>query len=197
VAVVGGDGRIVAHNKALAGMFPTPLGLVGRHPLETGMGLAVQEAVAAALAGPADQADGEGRGECGGPDAPIPLRLEGGRHVEVARVVFLDHKARPRLILVFRDVSAERRAADILRSFVIDASHRLRTPLTSIKGYAETLLDNPPQDPGAGRGLLAVILKNANAMSSVVTDLLSRASTQCDEARPEGPERKDGEQGGA
>jgi two-component system phosphate regulon sensor histidine kinase PhoR len=195
VAVIGPDGKILAHNHALAGMFPTSLGLVGRHPLETGMDLAIQEAVTAELLGPAENAGEGGEGAGDGTPEPLSMRLPGGRHVEVALVPFLDHKSRPRLILVFHDVSAERRAADILRSFVIDASHRLRTPLTSIKGYAETLLDNPPQDPEAGRSLMSIILKNADVMGKVVTDLLSRASTQCEDRRPERPgrpERKGG-----
>jgi two-component system phosphate regulon sensor histidine kinase PhoR len=50
-------------------------------------------------------------------------------------------------------------------------SHELKTPLTSISGYAETLLSDQP-DPQTARGFLATILGNARRMQRLVDDLL-------------------------
>jgi two-component system phosphate regulon sensor histidine kinase PhoR len=44
-------------------------------------------------------------------------------------------------VMVFLDVSALRRLEDVRRDFVANASHELKTPLTAIRGFAETLLD--------------------------------------------------------
>jgi signal transduction histidine kinase len=57
------------------------------------------------------------------------------------------------------------------RDFVANVSHELKTPLTVVRGYAETLLgDEPPQD--VRRGFLTSILANATRMQRLVDDLL-------------------------
>jgi two-component system phosphate regulon sensor histidine kinase PhoR len=58
------------------------------------------------------------------------------------------------------------------RDFVANVSHELKTPLTAIRGYAETLTDAPPGDPIQAKAFLETIHRNAERLSLLVEDLL-------------------------
>ena len=74
-------------------------------------------------------------------------------------------------LLVLHDVSELRRLEMVRRDFVANVSHELKTPLTSISGYAETLAGERP-DPETTQRFLTVILSNARRMQRLVDDLL-------------------------
>ena len=74
-------------------------------------------------------------------------------------------------VLVLHDLTELRRLETVRRDFVANVSHELKTPLTSISGYAETLLTDTP-DPATGREFLKIILSNAHRMQRLVDDLL-------------------------
>jgi two-component system phosphate regulon sensor histidine kinase PhoR len=81
-------------------------------------------------------------------------------------------------VLVLHDLTALRHLEAVRRDFVANVSHELKTPLTSISGYSETLLtDQPDQD--TARRFLEIILANARRMQHLVDDLLdlSRAES--------------------
>ncbi|MDB4908647.1 MAG: phoR [Gemmatimonadetes bacterium] len=74
-------------------------------------------------------------------------------------------------VLAFLDVTAQRRLEIVRRDFVANVSHELKTPLTVIRGFAETLTD--PELPVAERTAFAAsMLSNAQRMQRVVDDLL-------------------------
>lgn len=74
-------------------------------------------------------------------------------------------------VLVFLDVTELRRLESVRRDFVANASHELKTPLTAIRGYSETLLD--PELPPALREQFATAVKtNADRLQRIVDDLL-------------------------
>jgi two-component system phosphate regulon sensor histidine kinase PhoR len=74
-------------------------------------------------------------------------------------------------VMVFLDVSQLRRLEDVRRDFVANASHELKTPLTAIRGYSETLLD--PELPPELRSRFAGTVKdNAERLQRIVDDLL-------------------------
>ena len=74
-------------------------------------------------------------------------------------------------VLVLHDLTEVRRLEAVRRDFVANVSHELKTPLTSISGYAETLLaDNT--DAETTHRFLATILSNARRMQRLVDDLL-------------------------
>ena len=129
-----------------------------------------------------------------GPDAPLPelqqlfrartareiVRLVGeGAPVEGEEVGIdgrtLVVSARPLpsggAILVLHDQTEVRRLESVRRDFVANVSHELKTPLTSISGYAETLLAERP-DAATERQFLETILANARRMQRLVDDLL-------------------------
>jgi two-component system, OmpR family, phosphate regulon sensor histidine kinase PhoR len=74
-------------------------------------------------------------------------------------------------LLVFRDVTELRRLEAVRRDFVANVSHELKTPLTSIAGYAETLAAEE-SDPTQASKFASTILSNAQRMQRLVDDLL-------------------------
>jgi len=96
------------------------------------------------------------------------------RRLEVDSRVFLVN-ARPLpnggAVLVLHDLTEIRRLEAVRRDFVANVSHELKTPLTSISGYAETLLGDAT-DPATTAHFLRTILSNARRMQRLVDDLL-------------------------
>lgn len=81
--------------------------------------------------------------------------------------------ARIGTLVVLRDISQVRRLERVRQEFVSNVSHELRTPITSIIGFAETLLDSQaPYDPATAERFLKIIRRQAGHLQSVVTDLL-------------------------
>jgi two-component system phosphate regulon sensor histidine kinase PhoR len=74
-------------------------------------------------------------------------------------------------VLVIHDLTEMRRLEAVRRDFVANVSHELKTPLTSISGYAETLMTDRP-DRETTRQFLGRILGNARRMQELVDDLL-------------------------
>ncbi|MCY8418793.1 sensory box histidine kinase PhoR, partial [Bacillus spizizenii] len=58
------------------------------------------------------------------------------------------------------------------KDFVANVSHELKTPITSIKGFTETLLDGAMEDKEALSEFLSIILKESERLQSLVQDLL-------------------------
>ncbi|HSE28300.1 MAG TPA: ATP-binding protein, partial [Gemmatimonadales bacterium] len=74
-------------------------------------------------------------------------------------------------VVVLHDLTELRRLEAVRRDFVANVSHELKTPLTSISGYAETLLAETPDEPTRAR-FLETIASNARRMQRLVDDLL-------------------------
>lgn len=71
-------------------------------------------------------------------------------------------------VFSFRDITREEQMENIKREFTLNVAHELRTPLTAIKGYTETMMENPGDDPGP---LLQVIARNTDRMINLVRDI--------------------------
>ena len=87
-------------------------------------------------------------------------------------------------VLVIHDLTEIRRLEAVRRDFVANVSHELKTPLTSISGYAETLLADSPE-PETTRRFLATILDNARRMQRLVDDLLDLARIEAGRWQPD------------
>jgi signal transduction histidine kinase len=74
------------------------------------------------------------------------------------------------------------RLENVRRDFVANVSHEIKTPLTSIKGYIETLLSGADADPEVRHRFLEKIDRNANRLSALVQDILSLAKIEAAEA---------------
>ncbi len=75
-------------------------------------------------------------------------------------------------LLVLSDVTLLRRLETVRQDFVANVSHELRTPVTSVKGFAETLLDGAMNDPATAERFLKIIVRQASQLESIIRDLL-------------------------
>lgn len=73
-------------------------------------------------------------------------------------------------VMVARDVSSERHVDRMRQDFVANVSHELQTPLTIIRGFTETLMDET--NPDMAQRFIRLIHDEANRMSRLVDDLL-------------------------
>jgi len=87
-------------------------------------------------------------------------------------------------LLVLHDLTDLRRLETVRRDFVANVSHELKTPLTSISGYAETLAHDQT-DAETTRRFLGVILTNARRMQRLVDGLLDLSRIESGGWRPE------------
>jgi two-component system phosphate regulon sensor histidine kinase PhoR len=76
-------------------------------------------------------------------------------------------------VLVLHDISELRRLERVRRDFVANVSHELKTPLTSIQGFVETLLSGGLRDERYNMQFLQRIDANVRRLTNLVTDLLS------------------------
>jgi signal transduction histidine kinase len=86
-------------------------------------------------------------------------------------------------VLVLHDLTDIRRLETVRRDFVANVSHELKTPLTSISGYAETLLADH-SDEATTRKFLDTILANARRMQQLVDDQLDLSRIESGSWRP-------------
>jgi two-component system phosphate regulon sensor histidine kinase PhoR len=77
------------------------------------------------------------------------------------------------VVMVFNDVTELQRAIEVRRDFVANASHELKTPVSAIKGAAETLQNGALLDREAARRFVDNIRRNAERLAHLTEDLLS------------------------
>jgi two-component system phosphate regulon sensor histidine kinase PhoR len=85
------------------------------------------------------------------------------------------------VVLVLHDVSELRRLELIRRDFVVNVSHELKTPLTAIRGFVETMLDDEEIDPETRRNFLSRVNDQVLRLSALVTDLLVLSRVESEE----------------
>jgi two-component system phosphate regulon sensor histidine kinase PhoR len=77
------------------------------------------------------------------------------------------------VLLVMNDLTKLNRLENIRQDFVANVSHELKTPITAIKGYVETLLDGAIEDRDNARRFLQIVVRQANRLDAIVDDLLT------------------------
>lgn len=75
-------------------------------------------------------------------------------------------------VVVARDITESRRLADMRRDFVANVSHELNTPLSAIRGFAETLRDGALEDPTTAHRFTDRILEQCQRLQALLHDLL-------------------------
>ena len=86
------------------------------------------------------------------------------------------------VIVVIQDIKEHVKLDNMRKEFVADVSHELKTPITSIMGYADTLLEGD-YDKETQEKFLNVIATEARRMAKLVTDLLTLSKYDNDEER--------------
>ena len=76
------------------------------------------------------------------------------------------------ILLVLQDVTAIRRLERMRSEFVANVSHELKTPITAVKGFAETLLGGAVNDPETARSFLQIIFDESDRLNRLIGDIL-------------------------
>ena len=85
-------------------------------------------------------------------------------------------------LLVIHDISEIRSLEKVRADFIANASHELKTPLTSIKGFVETLRGGALEDKEVSRDFLRIIAEHSERMDKLINDLLHLTRLESKEA---------------
>lgn len=92
------------------------------------------------------------------------------------------------ILLSFQDISDVESAEAQRRDFVANVSHELRSPLTVLSGFVETLQGPAGDDPAARAEFLAIMADQAGRMNRLIADLLSLSRVEAEaKIRPRAP----------
>jgi two-component system phosphate regulon sensor histidine kinase PhoR len=86
-----------------------------------------------------------------------------------------------RVIVMLLDMTLQRNLEKVRRDFVANVSHELRSPLTSLAGFIETILINDVRDWPTQQRFLRIMEEEAGRMSRLIDDLLSLSRVEVDE----------------
>lgn len=103
------------------------------------------------------------------------------RHLQAHGTVLRDPDLRSiGALIVLNDVTRLRRLESVRRDFVANVSHELKTPITSIKGFVETLQEGAWSNEQDARKFLAIMAKQADRLTSIIEDLLNLSRIEQD-----------------
>ena len=90
-------------------------------------------------------------------------------------------------VIVISDITASKRSERMRADFVANASHELRSPLSAIIGFLETLADTAKEDAEARTRFIEIMLRESRRMTRLIDDLLSLSRVEINEhVRPTG-----------
>lgn len=87
------------------------------------------------------------------------------------------------VVAVFHEITEFKRLLKLRSEFVANVSHELKTPLTSIKGYVETLQEGALEDKDNAQRFLGTIHQQTQRLQALVEDLLSLSAIESKEAK--------------
>ncbi|MHB8834451.1 MAG: sensor histidine kinase [Candidatus Methylomirabilia bacterium] len=157
-------GRVLLINSAGAALLRRePATLIGSSLGDTPVGASLLGFVARALAAPGTLVDEIFSGAWAG----------GGLHLHV-RSAPLHHRIGTRFgaLIMVHDVSHLERLEQSHRDFAANISHELKTPLTTITGYTELLLDGAGTEPAMVTRFLETIRRQAERLQLIIDDLV-------------------------
>lgn len=168
IAVDDQERVLLANNAAFRLLEMTPNAMVGRPIWEALREPRIDELVRQALKG----------------ESPERLEFQVSRAQNIISVAVsrLPGEPCPGAVLVLHDVTELRRLERLRREFVANVSHELKTPLTSIAAYTETLLDGALDDPAHNKEFLRRIEEQTDRLQALIGDLLSLARMESDES---------------
>ncbi len=116
-------------------------------------------------------------------DAEVALRQ--GQQIIQAHGTFLRDAqgADIGFLIVLHDITHLRRLEMSRRDFVANVSHELKTPITSIKGFVETLLAGAMQEPENAQNFLGIVSRHTDRLNEIIDDLLSLSRIEQDAER--------------
>ncbi len=104
----------------------------------------------------------------------LPIQLE-MRHFDVYGAPIISSGGKESLkgiVLVFHDITELKKLEQMRKDFVANVSHELKTPITSVKGFTETLLDGAAEDEALRKQFLNIIWDESERLQNLIQDLL-------------------------
>jgi two-component system phosphate regulon sensor histidine kinase PhoR len=86
-------------------------------------------------------------------------------------------------LVVLHDITQLRQLENTRRDFVANVSHELKTPITSIKGFVETLLAGALKEPENAENFLKIVAKQTDRLTEIIDDLLTLSRIEQDAER--------------
>jgi two-component system phosphate regulon sensor histidine kinase PhoR len=173
VVAVDGTGKVLLVNPALSRLLGVDAERAkGRPYLESVRHHGLVDLLAAILGG--------------GPSQTRELRLFTPDELvfEAHAVPLFEHGRAAGAVVVLHDITRLRRLEQMRRDFVANVGHELRTPLASIKGYAETLREGAMDDRENRDGFVRTIEEQADRLSKLVDDLLDLSAIESGHRAP-------------
>ena len=103
----------------------------------------------------------------------ITMFLPEERHIQIqTSAIFDSNRELFGVVGVFHDITQIKKLEKIRTEFVANASHELKTPLTTIGGFVETLEDGAIEDKKKAKEFLNIIKANTERMNNIINDLL-------------------------
>jgi two-component system phosphate regulon sensor histidine kinase PhoR len=161
VIVTDSSEKIILMNPSLRKIFLVDTNPEGKKPLEVIRNTAVQDIVDKIIQGKQGLATEE-----------ITVSVPEEKILKVNGVPIVRNNEFEGAILVFHDITELRRLEQIRQDFVANVSHELRTPISSIKGYAETLLEGALEDKDNAKEFISIIYQDSNRLANLINDLL-------------------------
>ncbi len=175
VLAIDAEERVISINQAGAKLLGVKANEVqGRSIQEVVRNTDLQEFVARALSG-REPVEGD-----------IVLRDNGGRYLQVNGTILNDGRGNGiGAVIVLNDVTRLHRLETVRRDFVANVSHELKTPITSIKGFVETLLDGAVKNPEDAERFLKIVARQTDRLNAIIEDILtlSRMEDQTEKDR--------------
>ncbi len=162
VMVVDIKGTIMLMNQALKDFLLVKTDPIGKKPLEIVRNIEIQEI-----------ADNTLKLKQGVESREISVFLPEEKILLLYAAPIIRESKNEGAVLVFHDITELRHLEKIRRDFVANVSHELRTPISSIKGYAETLLGGALEDKENAGDFLKIICTDSNRLAQLIDDLLN------------------------
>jgi two-component system phosphate regulon sensor histidine kinase PhoR len=175
VVAVDGQGRIVSINKAAASLLDIELSKAqNRNVEEVIRNVDLQNFINSTLNSKVPT------------EADISLPTKGDRLFQLHGASLPTRAGgRTGAVIVLNDITKMRRLENVRRQFVANVSHELKTPVTSIQGYVEALLEGAIKDPQQAERFLRIIAKHSDRLNSIIEDLLTLSRLEEDRERKE------------
>jgi two-component system phosphate regulon sensor histidine kinase PhoR len=109
------------------------------------------------------------------------IELE-GKETKTFLVTAVEIQSMPKTVVgqlvVFSDITPMKKLLKMRSEFISNVSHELKTPLTAILGYAETLIDTRDMDPKKQVQFFQKIQRQAKSLQDLITDVLELSRTE-------------------
>lgn len=167
------DERIISINQAAAQIFESiPKDMLNRSIQEVIRNPELQQFVTHALSS-TDNLKGD-----------ITLYHEGERIIYLHSTSLRDsNEDQIGVLVVMNDVTQVRRLENIRRDFAANVSHEIKTPLTAIKGFVETLRHGSVKNPEEIERFLGITEKHVNRLTAILEDLISLSRIEQDDEK--------------